>query len=68
MGICEGWVQVIDAGTLEAGRQTERPSASLKRGGGEKGGGEEDKRRTDIGHGNSMATRSGEKCIKRMVK
>lgn len=39
MGICECWVQVIDAGTLKTGRQSDWPSASIKRGGGGKRGG-----------------------------
>lgn len=34
MGICECRVQVIDAGMLETGRQSDWPSASVKRGGG----------------------------------
>ena len=64
MGICEWWVQVIDAGTLETGRQSDWPSASIKRG--EERKGEEEKIR---GHRNSMATiGSGEKCIERMLK
>lgn len=32
MGICERGVQVIDAGTLRPGRQSDWPSASVKRG------------------------------------
>lgn len=42
MGICECWVQVIDAGTLQTGRQSDWPSASVKRGEQRKGGGGED--------------------------
>lgn len=45
MGICECWVQVIDAGTLETGRQSDWPCASLKRGKERKG--EEEKIREE---------------------
>lgn len=43
MGICECWVQVIDAGTLETGRQSDWPSASVKRGKKRQGEEEEEK-------------------------
>lgn len=45
MGICECRAQVIDAGTLETGRQTDWPSASVKRG--EERKGEEEKIREE---------------------
>lgn len=71
MGICECWVQVIDAGTLETGRQSDWPSASVREGEGEEGG----RRRRRLeekryrGHRNSMATiGSGEKRIEMILK
>lgn len=32
MGMCECWIQVINAGTLESGRQSDGRSANVKRG------------------------------------